>query len=354
MGDSIGELIVRADATTGIGTGHLMRSLALAQAWQDAGGSVAFITVCDSEGLRRRLREEGFTLFPLAKSHPGPGDWEETEAILGRHSGAGVVLDGYHFDTGYQEGIRAAGHPLLVIDDMAHLPHYAADVLLNQNLHAAGLTYSVESDSRLLLETGYALLRREFLKWRGCPREIPAVARHVLVTMGGTDPGNITLEAIKVLSRAGETDLEVAVVMGAGNPHAGAVEAAAWENNLPVRLIYDARNMPELMAWADLAISAAGTTVWELMFLGVPSVLMAVAGNQEMIAASAAAAGAAVRVEIKGRDWSDVFAENVRKLIPDASHRAELSARGRRLVDGLGGQRVVQAMTERMAGRCFR
>ena len=166
-------LIVRADASTQIGTGHLMRCLALAQAWKDAGSQVTFITACHSEGLLERLREEGFNLHRLACSYPDAGDWDYTQNVLTISPDAWVVLDGYHFDEVYQQRVKEGGQRLLVIDDMAHLKHYYADIVLNQNLHAEQLKYSCEPQTRLLLGTRYALLRREFLAWRDWQREVP-------------------------------------------------------------------------------------------------------------------------------------------------------------------------------------
>ncbi|MDY7080712.1 MAG: DegT/DnrJ/EryC1/StrS family aminotransferase [Chloroflexota bacterium] len=137
-------LLIRADANVHIGTGHLMRCLALAQGWQTQGGRATFITACESDGLRQRLSDEGFQVIALEHPYPDPADWEITSQVLAAHPGAWMVLDGYHFDPAYQRQVKKVGHPLLVIDDMAHLDHYYADVLLNQNIHAEQLDYSCE------------------------------------------------------------------------------------------------------------------------------------------------------------------------------------------------------------------
>ena len=129
-------LLIRTDANSHIGTGHLMRCLALAQAWQSQGGEAVFVTECNSEGLLRRLSEEGFQVISIERPHPDPADWWLTSKVLAVYPGAWVVLDGYHFDSSYQLHIKEAEHPLLVIDDKAHLDHYYADVVLNQNIHA--------------------------------------------------------------------------------------------------------------------------------------------------------------------------------------------------------------------------
>ncbi|HIE10725.1 MAG TPA: UDP-2,4-diacetamido-2,4,6-trideoxy-beta-L-altropyranose hydrolase, partial [Kiritimatiellae bacterium] len=109
-----------------------MRCLALAQAWKAHGGKAVFVTACESDALRQCILDEGFQVVLLERPYPESGDWKQTSQILRRHPGTWVVLDGYHFDSGYHRRIKEAGHPLLVIDDMAHLDHYCADIVLNQ------------------------------------------------------------------------------------------------------------------------------------------------------------------------------------------------------------------------------
>ena len=213
------KLIIRADAGTTIGTGHLMRCLALAQVWQELGGEVVFITACESETLRRRLTEDGFTWFTLEKSYPDPSDWETTVQELRLNPGAWVVLDGYHLGPDYQLQIKQRGNRLLVIDDMAHLERYYADIILNQNLNAKELKYNCEPGTKLLLGTRYVFLRREFWPWRGWRRQIPEVAKNILVTMGGSDLDNVTLKVINALEKVAVNSMQTVVVVGGSNPH---------------------------------------------------------------------------------------------------------------------------------------
>jgi len=123
-------LVIRVDANTRIGMGHLMRCLALAQAWQDAGGQVTVVTACPNEELQQRLREEGLDLRLLTHPYPDTADWDYTRDILTAHPDAWLVLDGYHFDEVYQQRVKDAGYRLLVIDDMVQLKHNYADIIL--------------------------------------------------------------------------------------------------------------------------------------------------------------------------------------------------------------------------------
>lgn len=334
-------LIIRADADARIGTGHLMRSLALGQAWKDAGGRIIFITSCADEWLLQRLRSEGFTVHRLGRPYPDDQDWGMTERLLSENPNSWLVLDGYHFDSDYQRQVKKAGHRLMVIDDNAHLPHYYADIVLNQNIHANSLCYSCEPYSRLLLGTQHVLLRREFLKWRGWKREIPEVARKVLVTLGRSDPDNVTLKVIQALQQVEVTGLEAAVVAGGSNPHYEELQNAVRSSRLPMRLASNVTNMPEVMAWADAGISAGGSTCWELMFMGLPSMLLILSENQALSSVALAKAGMCFDARSLAAAMDGAMSCGLQELVHAKDQRAAISRRARRLVDGGGVARVL-------------
>ena len=339
-------LIIRADANAHIGTGHLMRCLALAQTWKDCGGEVAFITTCQSTALLQRLSDEGFQIVTVEQSYPDLADWETTSQVLIEHPDAWVVLDGYHFGESYQQRVKEAGHRLLVIDDMAHLEHYYADIVLNQNLHAEQLHYCCEPYTQLLLGTQYVLLRREFLKWQSWQREIPKVARKLLVTLGGGDPDNVTLKVIRALEQVDVDELEAVVVVGASNPHFRELQSAICNLRSAIRLVQNVTNMPGLMAWADVAVSAGGSTCWEMAFMGLCSLILVTAENQRAVAAGLHERGVAVSLGWWEKVRDQEVAELLASLTEDATKSAEMSQLGRQLIDGQGLKRILAVMEE--------
>ncbi len=340
------DLIIRVDANKQIGAGHLMRCLALGQAWRDNDGHVTFLTAFYTSRFLARLRDQGFTIPRLPQTYPDPREWEVTQRTLASHPNAWVVVDGYHFDTAYQQRIRDAGHPLLVIDDTAHLRQYVADLLLNQNIHAESLSYRCEPDCRMLLGTEYAMLRREFLQWKSMKREIPDVARRVLVTLGDADVHNVMLLVLEAMQRLEIHGLETNFVMGAGVTHRNELQQAVRRSAHPVHLLHDTDEMPRLMARADLALSGGGSTCWELAFMQLPSLVLVLADNQKEAMAALDAQGS-----IRNLGWHDkvdaeTLAKRVTDLAQDSEGRADMSGKGRGLVDGMGGMRVVRAMRE--------
>jgi UDP-2,4-diacetamido-2,4,6-trideoxy-beta-L-altropyranose hydrolase len=344
-------LLIRADANAEMGTGHLMRCLALAQAWQDRGGQAVFVTACDSDGLLERLRKEGFQIVQLEKTYPAPGDWETTSRVLADHPDSWVVLDGYQFDSSYQRNIKETGHRLLVIDDTAHLDHYYANILLNQNIHAEQLDYTCQPDTRLLLGTQYVLLRREFSPWRNWKREIPDVARKVLVTLGGGDPDNVTLKVIRALQLVDVDGLEAVVVAGASNQHYQELESAIHNAALDIRLVRNVSNMPELMAWADLAVSSGGSTCWELAFMQAPALLLVVMDHQWNVVNYLDSENVLCSLGWWGSVSDKEIAAQLENLAKSALQRAQMCVKSYHLVDGNGPERVLRGIADLMKER---
>jgi len=349
-------LIIRADGSAQIGTGHVMRCLALAQAWQDTGGHVIFLMAMESPPLEARLRSEGMEVVHLPVQ-PGSTDDAIQTAALARQVGAGwVVVDGYHFDAGYQRAIKDQGLLLLFVDDIGHAEHYYADLVLNQNIHAhEGLYQSREPYTRLLLGTRYVLLRREFLKWRGWKREIPEVARRVLVTMGGSDPDNVTFKVIRALQQVDVDGLEAIVVVGGSNPHYEELQSAVQNSSFPIQLESNVTDMPELMAWADAAVSSGGSTSWELAFLGLPSVVIVLAQSQQPVAERLHEAKIALSLGWHVNLSCDDIGKAITRLLKEKEIRTGMARRGRELVDGDGVTRVLMHLRgERLRLRLVR
>ena len=187
--------------------------------------------------------------------------------------------------------IRSAGCRLLVIDDNAHLPYYDADIILNHGIHAPRLDYRSNDDAGCLLGTRYALLRREFSRWRALRHGVESRAENILITLGGGDADNVARKVLLTLSQIDDLELNIKVLMGALNPHRDELRALA-DSRSNIDLQTHVADPASLMAWADIAIAAGGTTA-ELAFMQVPALLIVLADNQESVVAGIHRFGAA-------------------------------------------------------------
>jgi UDP-2,4-diacetamido-2,4,6-trideoxy-beta-L-altropyranose hydrolase len=273
------KLFIRTDAGVNIGIGHLMRCIALAQAWKEQGGEVTFIGKYDSDIVKRRLLNEGFKITCLSECYPLPSDIISTLKEISGKKGW-VVLDGYHFSTSYQKSIRYSGFKLLVIDDLNHLPYYDADIILNQNLGAETLEYKCNEGARVLKGNKYVLLRQEFNKYNHFKRPIGQTARNILVTIGGSDNLDVTSKIIRALEKCDKNDVIAKIVIGPANPQKDALIARCSLSKV-FEPVLNPENMAELMEWADIAITGGGTTVWECIFMQLPTLVIIVADNQK-------------------------------------------------------------------------
>ena len=342
-------LLIRADASREIGTGHVMRCFALAQAWKMAGGRAAFILAQGVPEIEGRLKDDGFSVHHITASPGSEMDAALTAKLAGSLGACFIVVDGYQFDGAYQKALVDAGEHLLFIDDYGHAKFYRADLVLNQNIYAnEGLYRDRDRETGLLLGPDYVLLRREFWRWRGWRRSNPERGGKILVTLGGSDPDNVTMKIIDALQNLDACDVEVVVIVGGSNSHVDSLRAASNASKIPMELLKNASNMPELMAWADIAIISGGTTSYETSFMGLPSLIVAIAKNQIPVAEKMAEIKAAVNL-----GWhTDLTREKIRMAFMDLADcrasRDSFSRIGCKLVDGRGCSRVIRIILERM------
>jgi len=280
-------------------------------------------------------------------SIPGSlGDADNTASVAHEVGSQWTIVDGYHFGSEYQRRLRSNGTRVLVLDDNHDSDYYYADIILNHNLHADEIDYSRRSShTRLMLGCQYALLRREFIAPE-TPRAIPDIARNILVTLGGSDPDNVTDLVLSALKSATSLPYEAAVIVGGSSVHLDRLIENARSIGPNVTIYHNITNMQQVMAWADIGIIAGGSTYMEAAFLGMPSVIITIADNQEMIASRLAREGLAV-----GAGWFNSISEQslaakILALAEDRNQRADMANRLRLLVDGSGPKRVVNALLE--------
>jgi UDP-2,4-diacetamido-2,4,6-trideoxy-beta-L-altropyranose hydrolase len=336
-------LLFRTEASVAIGTGHVMRCLGLAQACSDAGGRAIFAMAEATPAVEERLRSEGFEVTRVAGPVGSARDAEETRRLAREGSASWVIVDGYWFGAEYQTGLKSHGLKVLFIDDNGHAGPYSADLVLNQNAHARAALYrSREPSTRLLLGPRFAMLRREFTSRCDWNRDTPVLARRVLVTMGGSDPDNVTEKVLQAI--LGEPGLDATVVVGGSNPHLPRLRKLVADAQRDVQLVENATNMPELMANSDVAISGAGTTGLEMCFMGLPALLIVLAENQHAAAEELNRRGVAIRVGEGAEIQPSTLSPRLIHLVNSQDDRKTMSERGRELIDGRGTERVMRAL----------
>ena len=340
-----GPLLIRADASVAIGTGHVMRMIALAQAWQRRRGTVTLAAQVFPASLAERLSQEQIRLYRLPDCQIGSrNDAIATRRLANELGAHGLVVDGYQFAGDYQAQVRDNDYSLLVVDDYGHSDRYFCDFILNQNLGAVPSAYAAsEPDTKVLVGPGFALLRNEFLVLRDAgitARDAADQTLRLLVTLGGSDEGNVTGLVLSAIATIIDIPLSVRVLVGSSNPHADHLLTQATK--LPhVSVWQNVSDMASQYRWADFAIAAGGSTNWEMCFFGLPRILVVLADNQRGVAAALAAEGSACNLGDAAELTIDEVVAAIRHLATEPQTRELLAQKSRDLVDGWGAARVV-------------
>jgi UDP-2,4-diacetamido-2,4,6-trideoxy-beta-L-altropyranose hydrolase len=343
----VGELLLfRADADSQMGVGHVMRCLALAQAWQDVGGRAMFVMAAAPTALEERLQNERCEVQRISAQLGSPDDAHQAVQLAQQRAALWVVVDGYQFGAAYQQMIKEAGLRLLVFDDYGHAGRYSADLVVNQNLYASEQLYGRRAwYTRLLLGTTFVPLRREFMRWLTWKQEVPAVARRVLILTGGGDPGGVSLGLLEALEPLPGLDgLEARLVIGPSYGGVEELERACQEARVPVRLERHVQDLAELMAWADVAIATGGVVSWELAFMGLPFLVVAAVDNQARVAESLSHAGIAISLGHAKELQTARVKSSLVALLCNPQLRGTMAARAHQLVDGHGAERLVRLL----------
>lgn len=346
---------IRADGGTEIGMGHIMRTLVLAKELKKQNDHVFYVCKIDllsklaydielynksfnkieeldistryKAGIQKVILE-GFKVYFVRENHL----LEDISKIPLDF----LITDSYDVDENYFNKTKDMFNKTAYIDDM-NLYRFNVDFLLNQNVDAGDFKYRVNSNTKLILGTKYVMLREEFRNLSS--KNIKTKINDIMLTVGGSDPFHLT---DKILSWVKDLDYNFHVVVGASFEHIEYLKR--YENN-KTKFYYNA-NMHNIMEKCDIAISACGSTLYELAACGVPTIGIVIADNQLGIAKKLNNIGI-----IKSLGWYDKldrknFIYDLNELASNRDLRKMISEKSRNIVDGKGVERIVSIFNE--------
>jgi UDP-2,4-diacetamido-2,4,6-trideoxy-beta-L-altropyranose hydrolase len=353
-------VFIRTDASRVIGSGHLMRSLALAQALRAGGADVAFITREHPGNLLALIRDAGFGVTALAaptpdkRSVPGYAAWlgdhweQDARASAAVIAATGtkpdwLIVDHYGIDASWERALRASVERLFVIDDLADRDH-DCDLLLNQNLMEhieARYEGRVPERCGTMLGPRYALLQPDYAALHGRIAPRRGAIRRLCIYFGSAERQNLTLLALRAFLSLDATDVAADVVAGDPNSELELCRCAA--NHPRVQVHARLPTLAPLFARADLAVGAAGSASWERLCLGAPALAVSLADNQRETAAALHRRGLITWLgDQEAVGLPELQAALALRLAQGADEAASLA--GPTLVDGRGVARVTAAL----------
>ncbi len=333
-------LLIRADASPTIGIGHVMRMLALAQAWSESYGQVVLVTAECPPALIDRLRRENVDVRVITASIASPKDCQDTLEIAKSLRCGWIALDGYRFDDAYQQCATTSKSRLLYVDDLAVCKSWSADLVLNQNIFADCLTYYNVPNHRLLLGPGYALLRKELITSK--PICVHHTGTHqsprILVTLGGGDQLDLTREIITSINAAQVNRLSIRVLIADIKQNLEALRRDCENSVHDIRILGNQANMLEHYSWSNKIICAAGSTCLEWLYFRIPAGIVAVAENQQLNRRELWRRGLAIDL---GSHDEGINTSSLEHFVLATS---DVNLQDPVLVDGQGASRVAAAM----------
>lgn len=307
-------VLILTEGGTGLGYGHLMRCLAIAQGFKAEGIDSVFYIRGDAEP-EMILNEFQWECI---------GWLEEMPDVKGRI----VIVDSYYADEIFCKGIYDKAGQVLFIDDYNRIA-YPGGFVLNSVIGAEEMGYPDNDNITYLLGPAYHPLRREF--WDVPEKIVNREVEKILITFGGTDMTNETPGILRFL-KDNYPDLEKHVIIGKGFSNIDEIRQSA-DNKTFLIMYPDAEAMKNEMLECDVAISAAGQTIYELARVGTATLAKKVVDNQINIIRNWKAADFLMEL-----NFSDDF--------PDYSVRNSVCSIGRNIVDGKGVCRIVEKLID--------
>lgn len=344
-------LIIRVDASTHIGVGHLMRCLAFAQGLEKIGAGSIFVIRDYDQNISQIIRHYGYDVEVIGRDCSFKEDASLTSGFADQHNVSLIVTDLSNPDImvnldkygEYLQDLKDTGKFLITIDDLNEMP-FPSDIMINPNYGAESMNYKFSRSTKFLLGPAYFIFRQEFIESAKLNREIREKARNILVTIAGSDPLNLTVKVTKALCKLRmASNLNLRIVLGVGSPDSmkQELEKALKGFAGSCELLQGSDKMAELMLWSDLAITGGGLTKYETAVTGTPSIIISQAEHHVKLMEKFEKGETSLYLGLSSTTNEEDIAAATARLLRNYVLRAEMSKRGKKLVDGKGIERII-------------
>jgi len=334
------KIAFRVDASPQIGIGHLMRCLALSEELIRRGHTCIILSKIDNGDLLKRIKAFHVDVQKIDTKASLKKDLETLLNFSRDHEIDWIVTDHYGIDTSYIKEIKKQGFHVLSVDDTSQM-HYHSDIVVNQNINAERLSFSIESYTMLLRGPAYVMLRDELLV-REKKKHHDSVKK-ILVTLGGSDPDNHLLKVLQSLDTVAKK-IDVQAIVGPFNQFLSQLKSYVKQSSANITLITSLEKMVDFYLESDLAVSAGGSSCYEIAYFGIPNVIITIADNQLGIAREFHRQQLGVYLGMKHEVKPEAINDKIKELIENHSLRKQMSKQGRNLIDGNGKKRIVDCM----------
>jgi len=301
-------VIIRADSSSTIGTGHIMRDLVLAKQFKDK--KVIFATRNLPGNINNKIEEAGYEIADLKTN-----SLEELIDLIKKYNAQVVIIDNYEIDETFEKALKQKTGVMIMVLDDTYEKHYC-DILLNHNIYADATRYKEVVPDHCELRCGieYTLLRDEFIEAKKnlSKFNIQHSTFNIFIAMGGADNSNITSKILKALEEF--DDIQFNVVTTTANRNLDQLkEYAASKKNVTLHINTD--KIAELMAKSDLAIVTPSVTLNEVFFMGLPFIAIQTVDNQREMTRYLEKNGYPVLREFNLKDFTTLFKKYTKNIL---------------------------------------
>lgn len=328
-------IAIRADGSFDKGMGHIVRCLSVANEFKIRDIEPIFLTKEDKD--TQSILNFNNIKYKKIFSKSLEGEIEEVKKIFNEINPEYTLTDSYWISNEYLKKLKVISNILISIDDN-NLYQYPSDIIVNYNLHSSDINYNYKNkESKILLGSKYCMLRKEFQD--ACPIKIKDKVSKILIIMGGTDINSFSEKVLKnILNIDKSIIIDVVVSKLYKNKE---ILRCIEKNNDNVNIIFNPSNMVSVMKNCDLAISAGGTTIYELGSLGIPTILIPQVDNQIDIAIKANELGLMINMGKYDCLNLDNLNNSVIKLIDNTNERRKMNKLCIDMIDNKGTLNVV-------------
>lgn len=330
-------VVFRVDASNDIGIGHLMRCLALSEELIRKKHTCFFISKVDNNELINIIKKNNINFHKITSNLSLQADLTNLLKISNENDIDWVITDHYGINSQYIKVIKKNNLRVLSIDDTAQI-HYYSDIIVNQNIGAEKFVFSSEKYTKFLLGTKYVILRDELLK-RNKKLKTKKVQK-ILVMFGGADPNNFTLKVLKMLESLNE-NVQFIVVTGPAYKFDNYILSYIDKCNIDITYLRSQKKMLDIYLQSDIAISAGGTSCYELAYFGIPTLIITIADNQLKVAQEMDNKNISIYLGEKNKIKSEQLLNNIKLLLNNYSLRINMSKNAKKLIDGKGKNKIV-------------
>jgi UDP-2,4-diacetamido-2,4,6-trideoxy-beta-L-altropyranose hydrolase len=352
-------IVFRVDASSLIGAGHFSRCLCLAIKLIEMNADVYFVCRNLSAAYESQLKKQGIHLIALCSDqssisekstgHLTHSHWLEVSQEIDANDTIDaikslnreivcLIIDHYALDQTYEKLVKKHVSKIVVIDDIADRVH-ECDILIDQNnTDTSRYKNLIPAGCKQLLGPYYCILRDEFIETREKFSYNPEENKNIVVSMGAADPVNATLDIVKSLSHNDYISPFLRVIVGFLNPNKEQIEWVCKKNNIQV--LSNLSLISQELVQAKFVIGASGVSAWERCYLGIPSLMIAIADNQVPIAKILHEQEAAIFLGVHSDIKWDNFNKTVESICYNSKRLIEISKNAQSIVDGLGATRI--------------